>query len=145
MANNGNGSQNGSSTGPVNGSDEQQPTGPLRDQAGIDSTPPSPPLSEEGAPSGGGDDSRPLGPPKFPLKAPRVAGAPGVEGGQKPLQPPYPTELSTPGSPLKVDVAKKAPKTMLQDIILKTCQETAPTVASRMYPDDPKSAVELAL
>ena len=34
---------------------------------------------------------------------------------------------------------------MLRDIILKTCQETASTVASRMYPDDPKSAVELAL
>ena len=61
MAHDGDGkTQQGSSSGPVTGSDGQTPTGPFSGQAGNDPPPPSPPLSGTGTPSGGGTDGGPL-------------------------------------------------------------------------------------
>ena len=147
MANNGNDSQNGASSTPANGSVEPPPpTGPLHDQTGTGvPTPHSPTSSEVGTPSGGGSSSRPQGPPTFPLQPQRVAGAPRVEAGQKTLSPPFSTELSTPGVPLKSEVAPKAPTDMLRDIMYKTCQDTVSAVAASMYPNDPRTAAELAI
>ena len=148
MANNGSDSQNGASSTPETGSagSPPQPTGPFNGQAGPGGgAPPSPPSSDFGSPSGGGSSSRPQGPPAFPLNPQRAPGAPRVEAGQKTLSPPFPTELSTPGQPLKVDVAPKAPAEMLRDVLLKTCQDTVSFVAAQMYPTDPRAAAEVAM
>ena len=146
MANNGDEAQNGASSTQEAGSAGTPPIGPFNDQAGIGAqAPPSPTSSEVGTPSGGGSSARPQGPPTFPLHPQRAAGAPRVEAGQKPLQPPFSSEVSTPGVPLKVDVAPKAPSDMLRDVVVKTCRDTISAVAASMYPNDPRTAAEVAI